>query len=54
MPEEYGNSIERDTGEQQLHGESIAESMRMAGSHFRKFKEPLKPSLPFSFGAANS
>jgi len=35
MSEKYRDSIKRDASEEQLHGERIAESMRMAGWDFR-------------------
>jgi hypothetical protein len=53
VPEKHGNSIERYASEKKLHGERIPESVSVAGRHLCEFKEPLKPSLPFSFSASS-
>ena len=38
VPEEYGDPIERHTGEQKLHGESIAEPVGVAVWDLREFE----------------
>lgn len=53
VPEEYRNSVEGYASEKQLDGERIPESVGMTCRHLRQFKEPLKPALPFSFGASH-